>query len=133
VAGAAIGAAICIAAGIFTFGIGAALCLLIIALLILAGAVAGGVVGDAVGGVVGWIADELGDFDEKGEAVSKGCLMTFTGRWITDAGHGHNEIHDVASAQLIECNDCINDKTGTASSGLIAAVGIGRHPTGRDP
>ena len=26
-----------------------------------------------------------------------------------------------------------DDKTGSASSGLIAAVGIGRHPNGRDP
>ena len=59
--------------------------------------------------------------------------MTFTGRWITDSSHQHNEIHDIASAQLVECNDCQNDKTGSSSSGLIAAVGIGRHPTGRDP
>jgi len=133
VAGAAIGIAICIAAGIFTFGIGAALCLLIVAILILAGAVAGGVVGDGVGAVAGWIADKLSDFDEKGESVSEGCLMALTGRWVTDAGHGHNEIHDVQSAQLIECNNCKDPKTGTSSAGLIAAVGIGRHPTGRDP
>ena len=56
-----------------------------------------------------------------------------TGRWITDSSHQHNEIHDVESAQIIECNDCHLDATGSASAGLIAAVGIGRHPTGRDP
>lgn len=133
IAGAVIGAVICAALGVFTFGIGAALCLLILALCILAGAVVGGIVGDAVGGVIGWIADELSDFDEKGEAITRGCIMNFTGRWVTDSSHQHNEIHDIASAQLIECNDCQNDATGSASSGLTAAVGIGRHPTGRDP
>jgi hypothetical protein len=34
---------------------------------------------------------------------------------------------------LVECNDCQNDGTGTTTGLLIAAVGIGRHPTGRDP
>lgn len=133
VAGAVVGAAICAALGLLTFGIGAALCLLIVAAVILAGAVVGGVVGNTVGGVVGWIADELSDFDERGEAVTQGCLMNLTGRWVTDSGHGHNEIHDVDSAQLVECNNCTDGATGTSSSGLIAAVGIGRHPTGRDP
>lgn len=133
VAGAIIGAAICVALGLLTFGIGAALCLLIVAACILAGAAVGGVVGDAVGGLIGWIADGLSDFNEKGEAITKGCIMNLTGRWVTDAGHGHNEIHDIASAQLVECNDCQNDATGSAASGLTAAVGIGRHPTGRDP
>ncbi|PWW03953.1 hypothetical protein DFR52_101642 [Hoeflea marina] len=133
VAGAAIGAAICVALGLATFGIGAALCLLAVAIAILVGAAVGGVAGTAVGGVIGWIADELSDFDEQGEAITKGCIMTLTGRWVTDSSHQHNEIHDIASVQLIECNDCQDDKTGSASSGLIAAVGIGRHPTGRDP
>jgi hypothetical protein len=132
-AGAAIGAAICVALGLVTFGIGAALCLLIVAAMILAGAVVGGVAGTAIGGVAGWIADELSDFDERGEAITQGCIMNFTGRWITDSSHQYNEIHDIESAQLIECNDCGNDPTGRESSGLIAAVGIGRHPTGRDP
>ena len=35
--------------------------------------------------------------------------MNFTGRWVTDSSHQHNEIHDIASAQLIECNDCRDD------------------------
>lgn len=133
IAGAVAGAAICIGLGLLTFGIGAALCLLIAAAAILIGAAAGGVVGNAIGGVAGWIADALSDFDERGEAITRGCIMNFTGRWITDSSHQHNEIHDIASAQLIECTDCENDATGSASSGLIAAVGIGRHPTGRDP
>jgi hypothetical protein len=133
IAGALIGAAICVAAGLATFGIGAALCLLIVAAMILAGAVGGGVAGDAIGGVAGWIADELSDFDERGEAITRGCIMNLTGRWVTDSSHQHNEIHDIASAQLIECTDCQNDSTGSSSSPLIAAVGIGRHPTGRDP
>jgi hypothetical protein len=133
IAGALIGAAICAAIGLLTFGIGAAVCLLIVAVAILLGAAAGGVAGDAIGGVAGWIADELSDFDERGEAITRGCIMNLTGRWITDSSHQHNEIHDIASAQLIECNDCQDDKTGSSSSPLIAAVGIGRHPTGRDP
>lgn len=132
-AGAAIGAVICVALGLLTFGIGAALCLLIVAAMILAGAVIGGIAGTAIGGAIGWIADQLRDFDERGEAITEGCIMNFTGRWITDSSHQYNEIHDIASAQLIECNNCSADPTGRESSGLIAAVGIGRHPTGRDP
>ncbi len=132
IAGALIGAAICVALGLATFGIGALLCLLVIAIAIAVGAFAGGAIGNTIGAGIGWIADAASDFDERGEAVSEGCLMTLTGRWVTDSSHQHNEIHDVASAQLIECNDCVN-ATGTSSSGLIAAVGIGRHPTGRDP
>ena len=96
------------------------------------GRMPGGAIGNTIGAGIGWIADEVSDFDERGEAISAGCLMTFTGRWITDSSHQHNEIHDIESAQLIECNDCV-DATGSSSSGLIAAVGIGRHPTGRDP
>lgn len=132
IAGAAIGAAICAALGLATFGIGALLCLLAVAIAIAVGAFAGGAIGNTIGAGIGWIADEVSDFDERGEAISSGCLMTLTGRWVTDSSHQHNEIHDIASAQLIECNDCV-DATGSSSSGLIAAVGIGRHPTGRDP
>lgn len=133
VGGAIAGAAICVAAGLATFGIGAAVCLLIVAAMILLGAAAGGAAGDAVGGVGGWIVDEVSDFDEAGEAIGRGCIAHFTGRWVTDSGHQHNEIHDITSVQLIECVDCQNDTTSSSSSPLIAAVGIGRHPTGRDP
>lgn len=133
IAGAAAAVIACVAFGLATFGIGAALCLLAAALLMLAGAVVGGIVGNALGGVAGLIADELSDFDERGEAITQGCIMSLTGRWITDSSHQYNEIHDIASAQLIECNDCHLDATGDTSSELIAAVGIGRHPTGRDP
>lgn len=133
IAGAAIGAAICVALGLLTFGIGAALCLLIAAAMILAGAALGGIVGTAIGGVIGWIADEVRDFDERGEAITRGCIMNLTGRWVTDSSHQLNEIHDIASAQLVECNDCQDEPTGSTTVLLIAAVGIGRHPTGRDP
>lgn len=133
VAGAVVGAVICAALGIATFGIGAALCLLVVAIAILVGAAAGFFVGDAIGAGVGAIIDEVKDFDEQGEAVTRGCIMALTGRWITDSSHQHNEIHDVESVQLIECNDCVGDGMGEASTGLVAAVGIGRHPTGRDP
>ncbi len=132
IGGALAGAALCVALGIATFGIGALVCLLIVAIAIAVGAAAGGLLGDAIGAAAGWIADELSDFDEQGEAITRGCLMTLSGRWVTDSSHQWNEIHDIESAQLIECNECI-DATGKASGGLIAAVGIGRHPTGRDP
>jgi hypothetical protein len=133
IAGAIIGAVICAALGLATFGIGAALCLLIIALAMAFGAAAGGLAGDAIGAFAGWIADELSDFDTRGEAVSRGCIMIFTGRWVTDSSHQHNEIHDIASAQLVECKECQHDVTGKTSNGLVGAVGIGRHPTGLDP
>lgn len=132
IGGALAGAAICAAVGLSTFGIGALVCLLIVAVAIAAGAFVGGAIGNFAGAGLGWIADEIDGFDEKGEAVTLGCIMNFTGRWITDSSHQWNEIHDVESVQLMECNDC-QSATGTSTEGLIAAVGIGRHPTGRDP
>jgi hypothetical protein len=130
IAGLAAGIAICAALGIFTFGIGAALCLLIIAILAAAGAWLGGMAGNLIGAGLGWIADELSDFDKKGKAISQDC-MTFTGRWVTDKSHQHNEIHDIESAQIIDCREAVG--TGSAGLGLAGAVGIGRHPTGYDP
>ncbi len=132
IAGAVAGGIACAALGLATFGIGALVCLIVVAALIAAGAFAGAVVGDAIGAGIGWIGDQIAGIDEEGEAIGPGCLMTLTGRWVTDASHQHNEIHDIESAQLIECNDCLR-ATGVTSSALIAAVGIGRHPTGRDP
>lgn len=132
VGGAIAGAAICVAIGLVTFGIGALICAVIVAAMILGGAIGGGFLGDAIGAGIGWIADELDDFDEQGEAIGRGCLMNLTGRWVTDSSHQWNEIHDIESAQLVECNDC-HDATVTNSLPLIAAVGIGRHPAGRDP
>jgi hypothetical protein len=131
VAAIAAGIAICVALGIFTFGIGAALCLLIVAILAAAGAWVGGFVGNLIGGGLGWIADKFSDFDEKGEAITKNTCMAFTGTWVTDKSHQHNEIHDIESAQIVECGEAI----GAAASplGVVAAVGIGRHPTGPDP
>ena len=132
IGGAFIGAALCVALGLVTFGIGALACLLAVAIAIAVGAAVGGLLGDAIGALAGWIADELSDFDERGEAINRGCLMKLTGRWVTDSNHQWNEIHDIESAQLIECNNC-HEAPEKVSMGLIAAVGIGRHPTGRDP
>jgi hypothetical protein len=133
IAGAAAAAAICVALGLATFGIGAALCVLVAAIAILVGAAAGYVVGDLAGWAAGAIADEIDDFDERGEAIGKGTVMVLSGRWITDSSHQWNEIHDIESAQVCEVGACEADVTGKATSELIAAVGIGRHPTGRDP
>lgn len=130
IGGAIAGAAICVALGLLTFGIGAAVCALVIALGIALGAAGGGLLGNAIGAGIGWIADELSDFDERGESIHEGCVMIFTGRWVTDSSHQWNEIHDIESAQLVECPGCGD---GTVTRGLTAAVGIGRHPTGRDP
>src|SRR6266542_1883343 len=132
IAGAAIGAAICVGLALATFGIGGLICALIVVIAIAVMAAAGYFAGDAIGAAAGYIADELDDFDERGEAIHRGCLMSFTGTWVTDSSHQHNEIHDIASAQLIECNDC-DTATKESSQGLIAAVEIGRHPTGLDP
>jgi hypothetical protein len=129
VAGIAIGAAICAGLAIVTLGLALAVCALVVAALALAGALVGGVVGDLVGAGIGAIVDAVSDFDERGEAVEPGCVMFFTGRWVTDVGHQHNEIHDVESAQIVDC--------GVRSTGsglaIAGAVGIGRHPSGRDP
>jgi hypothetical protein len=129
IAGIAIGAAICAGLAIATLGLALAVCALIVAALALAGAFVGGVVGDLLGAGLGWIVDALSDFDERGEAVEEGCVMCFTGRWVTDIGHQHNEIHDVESAQLLECG--IDSTEG--GLGVAGTVGIGRQPTGRDP
>jgi hypothetical protein len=132
VAGAVIAAAICVALALVTFGIGGLLCALIVAIAIAVGAAAGYFAGDAIGALAGYVADQLSDFDDRGEAIHRGCLMVFSGRWVTDSSHQHNEIHDIDSAQLIECNKC-DVATIESSVGLVSAVGIGRHPTGRDP
>jgi hypothetical protein len=125
VAGGLIGAAIgCTVLGIFTFGIA---CLIAILVGILIGAIVGAFAGDLVGSGVGWIADQVSDFDKKGESVEKCCVVNFTGRWVTDIGHQHNEIHNIESMQIIECGP------KASASGLTGAVGIGRMPTGRDP
>lgn len=79
--------------------------------------------------MAGEIADELSDFDERGEVVEEGACMLMTGRWVTDKWHQWNEIHDVESAQIIECPV----DSGADGVILMAVVGIGRHPTGRDP
>jgi len=132
IAGVAIGAAICAALALVTFEIGGLICALIVAIAIAVLAAVGYFVGDAIGAAAGYIADQLDDFDERGEAIHRECLMSFTGTWVTDSNHQHDEIHDIASAQLIECNDCVTATT-ESSQGLVAAVGIGRHPTGLDP
>jgi len=131
VAGAAIGGAIgaaigCVALGIFTFGIA---CLVAILIGIAVGAAVGGLAGDLAGWAVGAIIDGANDFDELGEAIEPGCEVSLTGRWVTDASHQHNEIHDIESFQLLECG------IGDSKEGLrvAAGVGIARHPTGRDP
>jgi hypothetical protein len=119
--GALAAAALCIAAGWFTFGL-ACLFALILAPII------GGSLGDWIGSGLGWIADQLDDFDHRGESVSKSCVVNFNGRWVTDIGHQHNEIHDIDSIQIIECGEPA--RHGPVVSG---AVGIGRMPTGVDP
>ena len=130
-AGIAAGVGACVALGIFTFGIGAALCLLIIAALAAAGAWVGGLAGNLIGGGIGWLVDEFSDFDKNGKAISKGCVMKLTGTWVTDKSHQHNEIHDIESAQIVECGAAI---AGAANpQGVVGMVGIGRHPTGPDP
>jgi hypothetical protein len=135
VAGAAVGIAAGIAAcgvlGIFTFGIGAALCLLIVAALAAAGAWAGGFAGNLVGGGIGWLVDEFSDFDKNGKAITQDCVVSLTGTWVTDKSHQHNEIHDISSSQIIECGDAIKDST--RPQGIVGLVGIGRHPNGPDP
>jgi hypothetical protein len=129
VVGLVVGAAICAGLAIVTLGLALAVCALILAALALAGAIVGGLAGDLVGAGIGLIVDAVSDFDERGEAVRTGCVMSFTGRWVTDIGHQHNEIHDVESTQIIECG------VGSGSSGLAiaGAVGTGRHPSGPDP
>lgn len=130
-AGIAAGIAACVALGIFTFGIGAALCLLIIAALAAAGAWVGGFAGNLIGSGIGALVDAFSDFDKNGKAISKNCVAKLTGRWVTDKSHQHNEIHDIESAQIIECGTAIT--TAANPQGVVGMVGIGRHPTGPDP
>lgn len=128
-AGIIAGIVLCAALAIVTFGLFAAVCALLIALGAALGAAVGGAVGQWVGGGIGAIVDAATDFDKAGDSVSASCLISVTGRWVTDRSHQHNEVHDVASVQVMECG------TAAASSPLAiaGAVGIGRHPTGPDP
>jgi hypothetical protein len=132
-AGGLAGAAACAALGLFTFGIGAALCLLILAAAVAAGAVAGGVVGSLVGAFLGWLADELSDFDALGESIEEHqrYAMFITGRWVTDLSHEHNEIHDIEAVQIVfprrpdtpppPTKDPIIDEAGIVGIGRRAA------------
>ena len=124
------GAAACVAFGLVTFGIGFAFCALLVALGAALGAAAGGLAGAAIGGGIGWIADQFSDFDRRGRAVEPGCQMFLTGRWVTDISHQHNEIHDLASAVIVECG-LIGAAAGPLQ--IAGAVGTGRHPSGPDP
>ncbi len=125
VAGVIAALVLCAVLGLLTLGFG----LLVCGALLVLGAYLGGKLGGLIGTGIGEIADELSDFDERGEVVEDGACMLMTGRWVTDIWHQWNEIHDVESAQIIEC-DVDSETVGRR---LVAAVGIGRHPTGRDP
>ena len=131
-AGLAAGIAACAALGIFTFGIGAALCLMVIAILVAAGAVLGGAAGDLLGAVVGTIVDELSDFDKVGKTIEAlgRCILSLTGTWVTDTSHQHNEIHDVEAAQPVYCYISGDTTSPQAATGV---VGIGRQPAGGPP
>lgn len=135
VAGAAIGIglgiAACVALGIFTFGIGAALCLLIVAILAAAGAWAGGAAGDAIGAFIGWVVDELSDFDKLGKTIeaNRNCALFVTGTWVTDISHQHNEIHDIEAVQIGKCRPLFKAPPLHPLSD-VAVVGIGRQPHG---
>jgi MFS family permease len=134
IAGAVIGAAICAGLAIATLGLAIAVCALIVALAVFLGAAAGGFGGAALGSLIGHGLDALSDFDERGEAITEGCQMFLTGRWVTDSSHEHNEIHDIEAATIIECGlECGGiDSAGFALT-FAAAVGTGRHPAGVDP
>jgi len=134
IAGGILGAMACAAISVATLGLGLALCALLIAWGIALGAIIGGFAGAAIGSAIGHGLDAMSDFDERGEAVTEGCQMFLTGRWVTDSSHQHNEIHDVTSATIIECGLNCGD-VGSNSQGLkyAAAVGVARHPAGVDP
>ena len=129
------GAAACAAVAVVTFGLGLAVCALLLAAGFFLGSLLGGVLGDLIGALVGFIADELRDFDKLGESVEAGCIVNFTGRWVTDVGHQHNEIHDIKSVQT-KCLPPIRGgrrPDAQLRQYLTGVVGIGRHPTGLDP
>src|ERR1700694_85422 len=130
--GIAAGIAACIALGIFTFGIGAALCLLLVAVLAAVGAWAGGAVGDAGGAVIGLGADELSDFDKLGKTIEahSACALFITGRWVTDISHQHNEIHDIEAVQI---GKCLPSGPPLQTRSNVAVVGIGRQPKDNGP
>lgn len=131
VAGAIAAAIICAALGAFTFGLGALLCLILAAIVMAVLAAVGYFVGAAIGSVIGAIADAVSDFDKQGQFLEahQQCVFKVSGRWVTDISHQHNEIHDISSIVLVDCG------VGSAASALTltAAVGTGRHPSGKDP
>jgi hypothetical protein len=140
VAGAAIGIglglAACGALGIFTFGIGAALCLLIVAILAAAGAWAGGAAGDALGAFIGWVVDELSDFDKLGKTIeaNRNCTLFVTGTWVTDISHQHNEIHDIEAVQIGKCRPLVEaPPLHPLSDVAVVAIGRQQHGTNDTP
>ena len=140
VVGAAIGIAVgigaCVALGIFTFGIGAALCLLIVAILAAAGAWAGGAAGDALGAFIGWVVDELSDFDKLGKTIeaNRNCTLFVTGTWVTDISHEHNEIHDIEAVQIGNCRPLVEaPPLHPLSDVAVVAIGRQQHGTNDTP
>ena len=131
VVGGIVGAALCAAITFFTFGLGAALCVALIALGIAVGAAAGFFVGSLIGSAIGELVDALSDFDRLGKTIeeNRNCILFVSGTWVTDTSHQHNEIHDIEAVTIVECD------VRSAASGLrlAGAVGIGRHPSDRDP
>jgi hypothetical protein len=126
------GLAACAALGAFTFGIGAALCLLLVAVAAAVGAWAGGAVGDAVGAFAGWVVDELSDFDRNGKTIeaNQNCTISVTGAWVTDISHEHNEIHNIDAVQIMKCRVPDVDPPRLHPLSDVAVVGIGRQPHG---
>jgi hypothetical protein len=120
------GLILCGALSLITLGAGLLFC----GLFMLFGSWFGGQLGGLIGSGVGWVWDQIEDFDERGEVVEEGSCMSMTGTWVTDKWHQWNEIHDVRAAQVMEICGAAPAGSGVI---LMAAVGIGRHPTGKDP
>ena len=126
------GIAICAALGIFTFGLGAIACAIVLAIAGAGGAAAGGFAGEAIGSVIGWVVDELSDFDKNGKTIesNQNCLLALTGSWVTDTSHQHNEIHDIESVQIIACPGIDAPPEHPQNRGTVGIVAIGRRAAG---
>jgi hypothetical protein len=100
VAGIAAGAAIA-SLGCGPFALFCFLLALLVAFLVAAAITAAGAwVGGIVGGLVGKALDKGDHLLELGASVGPGTCLTANGRWITDLGHGWNEVHPVVTLKL---------------------------------
>src|SRR4029077_9518182 len=87
-----VGLAVC--AALALTGVGAVVCLAVVAIVAFFAGMAGNANGSLLSKWIGSLVDRLTDFDDAGDDVKEGDCVILSGVWVTDTEHTWNEIHD---------------------------------------